>query len=592
MVDIREIAKQCRALTAELPGLPQYDLLNDDKFAKLLTDRLHGIYWGHYVFRLWRSGLLRTDFLVSNDAMNIQGIDTVPSMNGQIYVDNRPVPYRASGWGASLSGDGQRLSNALRGWFQRIVLRLLRKWKPNNKWRPVPRPNPTFSSINASGFFHPFRIYSVYVALKITTAQTSTLQYLLNDRGLLSIAKLYRKLLNKSTSEATFTEGIEFANCLSELCVVLEPVAYQSIFRSVRWSHPETEESIQERIAERLEMVGTILDSLGLDQIDELRRALCREAEIVDGNKRLHLIIRLMRSSERNKLKGDIGLSMTFLTMAEVLRRAAEKHFAVCLQEEDELGFGQWMPGARKLLYGTDRLLDANRIDRVTFLQQMGLNHGTKIRCYVEGRTEAAALNYAFEPYRQIAVVDLGGQVIEKRGKGLAFRDSLRRDIREQVFSFVFIDGDLAENLSTVKQAARHNEIVGAFFVSDPDFELENFTFAELLDVVCEIAEIDLLDQEKQELLDSVSRCISASEFFSILGNEDSRLARATKGAIWGERLMALALSAGGNGDDERSIVQAVRLVLTGLHVGYSMHKDEYRTDVESGLPFRIEQDA
>jgi hypothetical protein len=97
--------------------------------------------------------------------------------------------------------------------------------------------------------------------------------------------------------------------------------------------------------------------------------------------------------------------------MAETIRRATEAALGRELCEEDELGFGQWMDGARKAIYGTTRILDASKEVRRDFMTSMGLDHGPKVRCYVEGDTELAALVSAVGYGAGAEFVNLRGQI-------------------------------------------------------------------------------------------------------------------------------------------------------------------------------------
>ena len=70
-------------------------------------------------------------------------------------------------------------------------------------------------------------------------------------------------------------------------------------------------------------------------------------------------------------------------------------------------------------------------------------------------------------------ILNLRGQIVQKNN--MAFRESLRSDIRMGIFSFVSLDKDVDQNFQVVRTAAQQDEICGGFFVSDPDFEFANF---------------------------------------------------------------------------------------------------------------------
>ena len=58
---------------------------------------------------------------------------------------------------------------------------------------------------------------------------------------------------------------------------------------------------------------------IGLNRIEELRKELCINAELIDPNKVLHVLLRLMNARSRQKLEGKIGGAMLLLIMAEML---------------------------------------------------------------------------------------------------------------------------------------------------------------------------------------------------------------------------------------------------------------------------------
>ncbi len=131
-----------------------------------------------------------------------------------------------------------------------------------------------------------------------------------------------------------------------------------------------------------------------------------RVSEDIDSNKSLHVLLRLTSWHQRNKLKNAIGGSVLRLTMAEIIRRPLEAALKIELPEEDEMGYGQWFNGARKALYGTNRVLDAPKEEIKDFLVEAGLDFGVKVRCYLEGETEFGAINYALGSYCQIWCIE------------------------------------------------------------------------------------------------------------------------------------------------------------------------------------------
>ena len=110
-------------------------------------------------------------------------------------------------------------------------------------------------------------------------------------------------------------------------------------------------------------------------------------------------------------------------------------------------------------------------------MRQYELHYGLRLRFYVEGATEWAALQHFFQTIgaNYIEVINLRGEVAQKGGKGVAFRENLRSDVAMHVFSMVLIDGDRDDFVRAVKRAAKDDEICGCFFISQQDFEFANF---------------------------------------------------------------------------------------------------------------------
>lgn len=66
-------------------------------------------------------------------------------------------------------------------------------------------------------------------------------------------------------------------------------------------------------------------------------------AEEQDSNRTGHILLRLIKRFERNRVGGRLGAAMKFLNMAESIRRAVQRLLHAQMPEKDELGGGQWM---------------------------------------------------------------------------------------------------------------------------------------------------------------------------------------------------------------------------------------------------------
>jgi hypothetical protein len=295
-----------------------------------------------------------------------------------------------------------------------------------------------------------------------------------------------------------------------------------------------------------------------------------------------------MKSDERKKLKEHISSAILFLTMAECLRRTLELAFQKEYPEEDECGFGEVFRDAKLLLQGSTRVLDGNRVVVNQFLRRFGLDYGIRINVYVEGATEFEALNSEFSTNSSVLIINLRGQFKEKQGKGVSFRESLRNDIKSKIFSIILFDSDVSENYRAVQQAAKLDEICGMFFVSKPDFELQNFNIDELAEIAFQLAaKKGLKGSLLEELKKDTKKAKSAKEFFKILYKQSPIFRSVSKGAEWGKALVEYArwnLLGKEFGDkSDRLINQIIRIIYNGFNASYEVTRQKQKVDPISG---------
>lgn len=511
------------------------------------------IFAGRTVEDLWQVGLLRADVITSSAVIEKPALTLVDEENGTLlYCDRRPVPHRPEGYGG------------------------------------VFRKNEV-AHCDLTLYFHPFRLFVLYHVIRVFRSSITATQYLSNPEVLITLSRRYHiESLDHWTSSEQCAQCFEYWNRVSELAIVLEPAAYNDVFQSVRWRLPDGQSSLEAKLDMHRKQVKTWLSGISRDEIGKARQDLCQAAELLDRNKMVHLLLRLMSTHERLKLRSSLGASMLFTSMAEIIRRAAEKARCENFPEEDELGFGQWMDGARKSIYGTERILDAPRKVHRDFLTSMGLDYGVKVRIYVEGETELGAMTSAVGDAAGAEFVNLRGQVIEKKGKGLGFPESLKTDVKSHVFSVVLLDGDNSENVRAVRKAAKDGNFFGRFFIAQPDFEFANFTIDEIVEVVLTLAaHNDEKLPSRDEILHYVKEVKSAKEFFAALNG--TMLCRLEKNADWGIALMSHAIrhpelpnghQAAGK---TRPAIQAARFVINARHAGYMRLTARFEINPETG---------
>ena len=502
---------------------------------------------------LWHIGLLRADLVESRLQQANPGLISLEK-NAQ-YLDLRVMLPMSDGYGGSM-----------------------------------PKLSKEDSASSVYPFelkFHPNRVYVLHHITRTLVSNTSATQYLLWKPGVEKLARFEVDALDRWTSSAGFCSRFDYWNQLGELAAACHAVI---------WLPPEDKPTRSRLFPDRqcyAEMVEDYLRRSGQAMIRQCREDLAWDAHTKDGNRRIHTLLRLMRQSERDRIKGTLGAAMKFLDMAESIRRASEQLLDCELPEEDEIGPGQWMAGARKMLYGHERVFDAPRNDLRDFLGIMGLDFGVKVRCYVEGETELGAFRHAVGVDGLCSFVNLKGNVVQRNGKGVAFAESLAEDSRERVISIVVIDSDRAEVVRTLRRAASEGRMHGPFFLNYPDFEFANFNIEELLRIAIAIekdARFDDKDVDERvvELLPSVVNTTSAKEFIRLL--RANGVNDVGKGERWGEALMKYAIahpmfpSGDARAGTERKAIEAARVLIRAQDVGYLRSVECEQVNPETGL--------
>ncbi|MCK9502149.1 MAG: hypothetical protein M0Q52_09960 [Lascolabacillus sp.] len=551
-MDYEKLAAQRSELAAS-PEFWQFDLLTPEKLCQFSRDRAVPVLNADTIKDLWCVGLLRSDLIRSRERLEIPSVEFILEENGfYAYCDKRTVEHRAHGYG---------------GFFGN---------KPAE-----------FDSVEL--LFHPFRLYVLYHVDRVFRLHSTSTQYLLNPEGIATVSKHNIDLLNRWTAGKEFAERFEHWNRVAENAIVLEPTAYTAVFHVMRWSYPDTQDTLAAKLQERREKIRSLFSDFSEQDINSIRSELCQQAELLDQNKLIHVLIRLMSQHERLKLRSALGGSMLFLCMAEIIRRAAEDALGQNFPEEDEIGFGQWMAGARKSIYGTERIFDSTRETCRDFLTSMGLDYGVKVRCYVEGETELGAMVSAVGEAGGTEFINLRGQVVEKRGKGLSFAASLKNDKKSHIFSVVVMDQDRDDFIRALKKAAAEESFFGRFFISSPDFEFANFTVDEMIDVLLELEARDNIQiPAKDEIAPLVAQTQSGKQFFESL-KKNELLQRVGKSETWGEALMKYALQhpefpqGHKKAGEIRPAIEVARLLINARDAGYVRSIETYKVDPATG---------
>jgi len=546
---------------AERTGIWQMRILNQDELAGFVRARGLLYSFGLDIERLWQIGLLKADLVQSRCELDIPGLELVSDNNPGLfaYADLRDISFPNG-----LSSIIEQLPDLPEG------IKLL---------------------------FHPFRYYVLCHLDRNLKPSFHPMQQILSAEGYVQLLEEWQRFFDRRTSEPDLPETIRYWESVAEIAIATEPYLYERLFGLLVSRYGVDFDAQRRAIEEHWKDVIRYYKAAGVEQLERVRQNLCMEAERLDPNKTVHTILRLTIGEQRIKrIEGSLGGSMLLLTMAEMLRRATEDVFGVQLPEEDEKGFGIPFPDTKEKLYGSRRILDDESAANA-FLRFQGLDYGVRVRWYVEGDTEYYALQSVLTNFPAIELINLRGRVVEGQDRGLSFRDSLRSDIRAARFSCVLLDADREDYVRAVRKAAEDDEICGAFYLSDPDFEFGNFTLAELTSVLWQIAQDNGPPAGTRPRMEQALRsCTTGKELLSTARGAIPELAQVEKGADWGKRLMQYAVEhpewtkADSSGPQPRPIVEALHWAVQATAANYRLSRRDLRVNPETGQP--VERDS
>jgi hypothetical protein len=542
---IAHIPLQLRAQAARLMADNPQQLLSAEALGNLA--RANGLGWfnSEHVMALWGAAILRADVVVALAPVEREGLELIEASAGRYtYWDRRRVIHRPEGHGSSPDA--------------------------------VPRADA------ATPLFHPHRLFVLYHVQRTLVVSTSATQYLIFKDGVGKVVASLVESLDRWTSSGAFSERFDDWNTVAEVAALSEAL----------WQRSEEASSAGRGMDEGA--VHQWLRECGVVGVQAFREELGHAANLMDENQLLHVLIRLIKPSERRRIKGNLGACMQFLAAAEAIRRVGEKALGQHLPEEDEIGFGVWMEGTRRRLYGTDRVFDGQGNVLRDYLTILGIDYGTKLRCYGEGHTEAAALEHALTGVSGVEVIDLAGELLLRGGKGVKFVESLRRDYQAKVFSLVLVDGDNVDLVRALRKAAGDSGCFPMFSVAEPDFELANFAAEELLQIALNIeCRTDVDDERKNtlraQLAVEIGQVVSGRSFFATLRRHGAY--NATKGADCGKALAAFALahptypSEHPLAGQTRQFVLAAQLAERATRASFGASIEQSVIDVQTGQP-------
>ncbi len=446
--------------------------------------------------------------------------------------------------------------------------------------------------------FHPFRYAVLQLFERLLPSLVPVEMLLPQQYQMREHVALWLSII---PSASQYVQSTEQLNDKVALLVATDPCFYQRIFQTIRVSRlvqPPQEADANALFDASFEAQYVEIDehwndlvshyrAIDVKRLDQLHQEICVYTQMLDRNRDVHTLLRLGNSTLRLKLEGRLGGAMLLRTMAEMLRRAIERTFDVQLREEDERGFGHMPEHVKETVYGSNRLLDGNRNADNEFLRQHGLCYGPRLRWYVEGQTEFGGLEYFFNMIgaTDIEILNLRGHVVQKNG--IAFRESLRSDIRMGIFSFVSLDNDVSVNVQAVRAAAQHDQMCGGFFLSAPDFEFANFELHEQQEIVWGIALERGADAAQQSvLLAATATATNGKTFLTEVERTATTIPQlwgVSKGKEWGERLVRYTMQHPDKQNQVRPIVSTIRQALTSRTANYNYTRVHWRVDPQTG---------
>ena len=533
----------------EITNSRQIELIDANNFSSFVSNNKILALWKSDIFFLYNSGLLKADIVKITEPTKEVGFELIHQDQKYVYLDNRVIKYNSENT----------------------------KNQKNDK-----------QIDDVELLFHPFKSYLIYQISNLLRTRIHPLSALISEKGFMVLNENYIKRLTKIFKDKRILDKIEYWDDVCKLCIISEQVFHNTIFNVYSYDENHNFSSLKKELENQKKLLKKIFKNIGMKIIENIRRELIIASEILDPNKNLHLIIRLMSKNFRNKLEGRIASAMTFFYMAESLRRGCEYTFKTDLKEEDELGFGVVFSDTKELIQGSKRVLDGEHSISKSFLRRFGLDFGVKVNVYVEGHTEEDALNYFFQENILVTVFNLEGHAIFK--KKLSFLDNLKNDIKAQTFSIIVFDKDVSINIAKVREAAEKDEMFGRFFISKTDFEFESFTSEELAKIIFNISkekgveEIQLQDLEKD-----IEGIDCSNELQKTINKQYPSLREIVKKKnLWGIELAKYAMSYqkspkfGDNND--RLINQIISSIQGLLFSNYSYVRKIYKVNSVSGV--------
>src|SRR6266542_5125324 len=254
------------------------------------------------VQHLWQLGLLRADYVISRCPLTTEGLTLVHQDDAGNcgYADRRGCVRKAEGFGGVTRG--------------------------------LPDVPPCIHLM-----FHPFRYYVLCEIEEMLQMTIGTAGLLNNPESFTQAVKFHVDRFNRRISSERFNLEVCRWNEIVSLAVSAEPFTYSQLFgvyKMPAMGNGSNEATFRREMENQRTNCKNILKEIGIDKVNQILSDLCRQAESLEPNTDVHRILRFTADRYRiERVKGKLGGAVLLLTMAEMIRRAAEMAFDIEIPE-------------------------------------------------------------------------------------------------------------------------------------------------------------------------------------------------------------------------------------------------------------------
>jgi len=231
--------------------------------------------------------------------------------------------------------------------------------------------------------FHPFRIYPIHLIVEFCRLNIAPSSSMYRE----TFGDFLNKVKDSLPTIDRITEKAIMANEIADMAILLEPIYWPIITSRTSWGGLLEYEEHNRLVETYKEKVLEVIRQLNVDEWSERHENLRFRAAQLDDNGDIYILLRLSPWIKRERTKGQIAGALWLRHIAEVLRRGFRDVYDVNWPEEDQ-AFGQWFPGARARIYGSENPTEETSTAKPNVAFEFGLHTGSTLRWYLEGETE------------------------------------------------------------------------------------------------------------------------------------------------------------------------------------------------------------